>query len=47
MGLFLQITTKKCYKLNTSILYTKMTNIDDIKKFLKRFNNDDTKTKVP
>ena len=34
-------------KLNITIIYTKMTNIDDIKQFQKRFHNDGTKTKVP
>ena len=44
MYLSLQITIAKNYKLNTTIIYTKMTNNDDIKQFLKRLHNDGTKT---
>ena len=33
MYLLLQITITKSYKLNTKIIYTKMTNNDDIKQF--------------
>ena len=36
---------KKIYKLNTTIIYIKMTNNDDIKQFKKIFRNDGTKTK--
>ena len=37
MHLLLQITITRNYKLNTSIIYTKVTNSDDIKHFLKSF----------
>ena len=33
MYLLLQITITKSYKLNTKMIYTKMTNNDDIKQF--------------
>ena len=33
MFLLLQINITKSYKLNTAIIYTKMTNNDDIKQF--------------
>ena len=33
----------KSYKLNTTIIYTKMTNNNDIKQLFKKFHNDDTK----
>ena len=33
MYLLLQITITKSYKLNAKIIYTKMTNNDDIKQF--------------
>ena len=36
MYLLLQITITKSYKLNTTIIYTKMTNYDDIKQFFKK-----------
>ena len=39
----LQITITKSHKLNTTIIYTKVTNNDDIKQFFKKFDNDDTK----
>ena len=39
----LQITITKSHKLNTTIMYTKMTNNDDIRSFFKMFHNDDTK----
>ena len=41
--LLLQITVTKSYKLNTTIIYTKMTNNDDIKHFLRKFHNYDMK----
>ena len=43
MYLLLQITITKSYKLNTTMIYAKMTNNDDIKQFFRRFCNDDTK----
>ena len=47
MHLLLQITITKRYKLNTTIIYTKMTNSNNKKeialKNLKRFHNDGTK----
>ena len=46
MYLSLQITIAKNYKLNTTIIYTKMTNNDDIKQVQKKFHIDGTK-KVP
>ena len=42
MYLLLQITIRKSYKLNTTIIYTKMTNNHDIRQFFKKFHNDDT-----
>ena len=42
MYLLLQITIKKSYKLNTTIIYTKMINNDDVKQFFKTFYNYDT-----
>ena len=39
----LQITITKSHKLNTTIIYTKVTNNDHIKQFFKKFDNDDTK----
>ena len=45
MYLFLQMNIKKIYKLNTTIIYIKMTNNDDIKQFKKFSRNDGTKTK--
>ena len=33
----------KSYKLDTTIIHTKMTNNDYIKHFFKKFHNDDTK----
>ena len=41
--MLLQIAKSKSYKLNTTIIYTKMTNNDDMRQFKKRFHNDDTK----
>ena len=41
--LLLQITVTKSYKLNTTIIYTKTTNNDDIKHFFKKFHNDNMK----
>ena len=43
MYLLLQITITKCYELNTTIIYTKTTNNDDIKQFFKKFHIDNTK----
>ena len=46
MYLLLETTITKSYKLNTAIIYRKLTNNDDIKrdtKSLKRFLDDDTK----
>ena len=39
----LQITIRKSHKINTTIIYTKVTNNDDIKQFFKKFDNDGTK----
>ena len=36
MYLLIQITITKNYKINTTITYTKITNNDDIKQFLKK-----------
>ena len=41
--LLLQIIITKPYKLNTSTIYTKIINNDDIKQFFKMFDNYDTK----
>ena len=43
MYLLLQINITRSYKLNTTIIYTKITNNDDIKQFLKRYHNHGTK----
>ena len=42
-----KLLQQKSYKLNTTIMYTKMTNNNDIKQFLKRFDGDGTKAKIP
>ena len=43
MHLLLQINITRNYKLNTSIIYTKVTNSDDISTLFKKFHNDDIK----
>ena len=42
-----KLLQQKNYKLNTTIMYTKMTNNNDIKQFLKWFDGDGTKAKIP
>ena len=42
-----KLLQQKSYKLNTTIMYTKMANNNDIKQFLKRFDDYGTKAKIP
>ena len=41
-----KLLQQKSYKLNTTIIYTKMTNNNDIKQLLKRFDVDGMKAKI-
>ena len=42
-----KLLQQKSYKLNTTIMYTKMANNNDIKQFLIRFDDYGTKAKIP
>ena len=42
-----KLLQQKSYKLNTTIMYTKMANNNDIKQFLKWLDSDGTKAKIP
>ena len=46
VDLITQIKIIRSYKPNTAIVYTKMSNNNDIKQFQKTFHNDGIKTKV-
>ena len=46
VDLITQIKIVRSYKPNTAIIYTRMSNNDDIKQFQKTFHNDGIKTKV-
>ena len=41
-----KLLQQKSYKLNATIIYTKMTNNNDIKQLLKRFDVDGMKAKI-